>query len=111
MTASIADAKQGSLYAAAQHATVGFLGILGNYVQLETGVQSASIFSSPADLSATPTSIKVFCAHLTSLHVDYLVLGEGAPEEFSNFPNGILCGKYSLVDVSGVRPGHMAKLI
>lgn len=111
MGPSISDATQGSFFATSQGASVGFLGLLGNYVQLETGVQSVSIFSSPADLTATLTSVKVFCAHLMSLHVDYLVLGEGGPDEFPNFPGGILCARYILKDVPGVRSGHMAKLI
>ena len=111
MGPSISDARNGFSYATSQNATVGFLGVLGNYIQLETGVQSASIFSSPADLTATLTSVKVFCAHLLSLHMNYLVLGEGGPDVFQNFSDKILCGKYSLVDVPGVRAGHMAKLI
>jgi hypothetical protein len=111
MASSIADANNGFSYATSQDASVGFLGVLGNYVQLETGVQSASIFNSPADLTATLTSVKVFCTHLISLHLDYLVLGEGGPEEFQNFSNKILCGKYVLTDVPGVRAGHMARLI
>lgn len=111
MKNSINDANAGISFANSLKATVGFLGISGNYVQLETGIESASIFNSPDDATSTLETDKIFCTHLTSLHLDYLVLGEGGPAEFYRYPDKILCGTYTLMDVPGVRAGHMAKLI
>lgn len=110
MAWSISDAKAGIAYTKSLGASVGFVGLLGNYVQLESGIESASIFNSPEDIVSTPNTMKVFCSHLLSLHLGYLVLGETGPQVFPYFPKSILCGKYSFKDAPGVRAGHMAAM-
>ena len=111
MPPSIDDSRVALSYARSVGASVGFVGILGNFVQLESGIESASIFNAPEDIVSTPTTTEIFCRHLLSLRLDYIVLGETGPEMLNYFPDGILCGKYASTDIPGVRTGHAVRLI
>lgn len=111
MQSSINDSKAAISYASSVGASVGFVGILGNYVQLESGIESVSIFNAPEDIVSTAKTKAVFCEHLMSLRMQYLVLGETGPELLNYFPDSVLCGKYAISDIPGVRAGHAVKLI
>ncbi len=111
MQPSIDDSRAALAYAFSASTSVGFVGLLGNYVQLESGIESASIFNAPEDIVSTAKTKAVFCQHLMSLGLQYLVLGETGPELLNYFPNSVLCGKYALSEIPGVRPGHAVKLI
>jgi hypothetical protein len=111
MKSSIDDSNAAVAYAKSARSTVGFVGLLGNYVQLVSGIDSVSIFSSPDDIEATAKARAVFCQHLLSLGMEYLVLGETGPELLNYFPDNILCGKYAITEIPGVRVGHSVKLI
>lgn len=111
MQPSIDDSKAAIAYAYSSGTSVGFVGILGNYVQLESGIESVSIFNSPEDIVSTDKTKAIFCQQVMSLHMDYLVLGDNGPELLDYFPARILCGKYAVSDIPGVRAGHAVKLI
>lgn len=111
MQSSIDDSRAALIYASTSGVSVGFVGLLGNYVQLESGIESASIFNAPEDIVSTAKTKSVFCQHLMSLGMQYLVLGETGPELLNYFPNSVLCGKYAISEIPGVRPGHAVKLI
>jgi hypothetical protein len=111
MQSSIDDSNAALFYANSTGASVGFIGLLGNYVQLESGLESVSIFNSPDDIVATAKTEAVFCQHLLGLGMDYLVLGERGPELLNYFPDHILCGRYAIAAISGVRAGHSMKAI
>jgi hypothetical protein len=110
MQPSIDDSRAALIYANISGVSVGFVGLLGNYVQLESGIDSASIFNAPEDIVSTPKTTAVFCQHLMSLHLSYIVLGETGPELLGYFPKGSLCGQYSVTEIPGVRTGHAVKL-
>jgi hypothetical protein len=111
MQPSIDDSRAALIFAGTSGVSVGFVGLLGNYVQLESGIDSASIFNAPEDIVSTAKTKAVFCQHLMSLRMQYLVLGETGPELLNYFPNSVLCGKYAISEIPGVRPGHAVKLI
>lgn len=111
MQTSIDDSNAAYYYASSVGVTVGFVGLLGNYVQIESGIESVSIFNSPDDILATKASEAAFCKYLLSRDMDYLVLGERAPEILNYFPDNVLCGKYEVTDLPGVRAGHAMKSI
>jgi len=109
LSESIKDANAGISYANSMAATIGYLGISSNYVQLKTGIESASFFNSPFDATISAQADKLFCRHLISLHLNYIVVGEAGMAD--RFPNQTFCGRYILTDVPGVRAGHFAKEI
>ena len=107
ITASVADAKVAAAYAKSNNLSIAFFGASSNFVELETGVKSASIFNSPFDLTIGQKAAQTACDYLYKINPDVLVVGDEGAAMFQ-FEGKTLCNVYIQQDAPGVRPGHFA---
>ena len=106
---SIADAQAGLAWANSNSVSVAFFGASANYVSMETGIRSASVFNNPFDMLMSQQTIDTACAYLAHINPDYLVVdGEGAA--LFRFENNTLCERYAFAFSmgAGIKPGRFA---
>ena len=107
ITASVADAKAAATYAKSNNLSIAFFGASSNFVELDSGVKSASIFNSPFDLTIGLKAAQTACDYLSKINPDVLVVGDEGAALFQ-FEGKTLCNTYIQQDAPGVRPGHFA---
>ena len=107
ITASVADAKAAAAYAKSNNLSIAFFGASSNFVELESGVKSASIFNSPFDLTIGQKAAQTACDYLYKINPDVLVVSDEGANLFQ-FEGKTLCNVYIQQDVPGVRSGHFA---
>jgi len=107
ITASVADAKAAAAYAKANNLSIAFFGASSDFVQLESGVKSASIFNSPFDLTIGQKAAQTACDYIYKINPDVLVVSDEGAALFQ-FTGKTLCNVYIQRDVPGVRSGHFA---
>ena len=93
--ASVKDAKAAAVYANENKLSLVFFGASSQYVQRESGVNSASILNSPFDLLMSQQTVQTSCEYIFKLNPDAIVVSDEGQQLF-RFQNQTLCNKYKL---------------